>query len=518
MTISDAGAMSPDDRTDVIAAHLGDREFKLVVGGKLVDAASGESTPTVDPSTGLTVTTVPWGDEVDIERAVSAAVAALGGWQELGLAGRSDLLGRLGDVITRYEDELAILDCIDGGLPYGAAHNDVNIALAGIRDWPSLVRWHGGRTIPASPGNLHYTQYRPYGVVGRIIPFNHPAMFAIAGILPALLAGNTVVLKPAPQTPLSAMRFADIAREVLPPGVINVVTGGAATGAALAAHPAVKRIAFTGSVETGLKVQRSAATTSVKHISLELGGKNPMVIFPDVDVDAAVRGAIVGMNFGVSSGQSCGSNSRVFVHADIYDHFLDLAAEQLAAMSLGIAYDPATKMGPLVSKVQRRRVLSYIEKGCGEGARLVVGGGPPRSQPDLNDGYFVCPTLFADVTQSMTIACEEIFGPVMSVLRWEDYDILMREANAVDYGLAASVWTNNLHLAHKTAERLEVGYVWINDTARHYFGTPFGGTKNSGVGREECIEEYESYLEMKSVHTVLKAPHEQLPTITSGHT
>jgi betaine-aldehyde dehydrogenase len=505
--------VSMTNPADVLESHLGDRDFKLVIGGELVESASGDREATIDPSTGLPITTVPWGGGLDVDRAVTAALAARAEWRELGLSGRSEALGRLGAVVARFEERLAAVDSLDGGLPHSAARKDVIIALHGIRDWPSLVRWHGGRTIPASDGNLHYTHSRPYGVVGRIVPFNHPAMFAIAGILPALLAGNTIVLKPAPQTPLSAMLFGDIAREVLPPGVINVVTGGAEVGAALAGHPEVKRIAFTGSVQTGMEVQRCAATGAVKHVSLELGGKNAMLVFPDADLDDAVNGAVIGMNFGANTGQSCGSNSRVFVHADIYERFLEAAAERLDAISLGIAYRHNTEMGPLVSEVQRRRVARYIDSGVDQGARLVVGGSQPISDPELANGYFLRPTLFADVDTGMTIAREEIFGPVMSVFRWDDYQSALRAANDTSFGLTASVWTNDLHLAHKTAESLEVGYVWINDTARHYFGTPFGGMKNSGVGREECIEEYESYLEQKAIHTVFKSPGERLGTM-----
>jgi acyl-CoA reductase-like NAD-dependent aldehyde dehydrogenase len=341
-------------------------------------------------------------------------------------------------------------------------------------------------------------------VVARIVPFNHPAMFAITRVLPALIAGNTVVLKPAEQTPLSALALAEIVREVFPPGVFNVISGGIEAGEALVAHPEVKRIAFTGSVPTGMAIQRTAAGAAVKHVSLELGGKNPMIVFPDADLEQAVEGAVMGMNFGVCSGQSCGSNSRVFVHADVYEDFLAKVGERLERISVGAAYAEGTEMGPVVSEAHHRRVLGYMESGREEGARLLTGGGRPAPDAAPEGGFYLRPTLFGDVTAEMKIAREEIFGPVIAAASWSDYDDVIRRANEVDLGLTASVWTNDLTIAHRAADALESGYVWVNDHGPHYWGTPFGGFKNSGIGREECIEEYESYLELKAVHTVMR--------------
>jgi acyl-CoA reductase-like NAD-dependent aldehyde dehydrogenase len=495
--------MSTTSRSPV-DEYVRGQDFKLLIGGRLVDGSAGATIATVDPSTGEQIAAVPRGEAADVAAAVDAARAAAREWWELGLVGRGEVFARFGAALAEHRTRLAMLDAIDGGMPFAAMEVDLAISLANIRDWPPLVRFHGGRTIPASPGNLHYTSFRPYGVVGRIVPFNHPAMFAITRVLPALIAGNTVVLKPAEQTPLSALALGEIVREVFPPGVFNIVSGGVEAGETLVAHPDVKRVAFTGSVATGIAIQRGAAADAVKHVSLELGGKNPMIIFPDADLEAAVEGAVMGMNFGVCSGQSCGSNSRVFVHSDVYEDFLDRVGERLEAISVGPAYGEGTEMGPVVSEAHHRRVLGYMESGSEQGARLIAGGGPPVPGVAPEGGFYLRPTLFGDVTAEMKIAREEIFGPVIAAASWSDYDEVIRRANEVDLGLTASVWTNDLEIAHKTAEALESGYVWINDHGPHYWGTPFGGFKNSGIGREECIEEYESYLELKAVHTVMR--------------
>ncbi len=484
-------------------------EFRMLIGGEMVGATSGATFASVDPSTGQEIARVPDGGAEDIGRAVAAAQRAFPAWAALGVVGRSDIFARLAEAVRANSERLAMLDAVDGGMPYKAMLFDIEISLQNIRDWPSLVRWHGGRTVPATQGNLHYTSYQPYGVVGKIIPFNHPVMFAITRILPALIAGNTVVLKAAQQTPLSALVFGEITRDVLPPGVVNVVSGGAEPGDALVRNASVKRISFTGSVSTGMRVQERAAGSGIKAISLELGGKNPMIVFPDVDLEDAVAGAISGMNFGVCSGQSCGSNSRVYVHRDLYEGFLSRAAEDLSAMKVGRGYDETTQMGPLVSRQHYDRVMRFVQSGRDEGARLVTGGSHPGGDIP-RDGYYLQPTVFGDVAPTMDIARSEIFGPVLSVAPWTDYDDVVEQANDSELGLTASVWTNDLSLAHKTAAKLEAGYVWINDSAKHFFGMPFGGMKSSGLGREESVEEYESYLELKAVHTILKEPAEAI--------
>ncbi len=495
--------MSATTAADPIGTYVRGHAFKLLIGGELRDAADGATLETIDPSTGEALTSVPNAGVQDVARAYEAAAAGQPGWEDLGVEGRSEVFSRLAAAIEANEERLAALDAVDGGLPLSAARVDIKISLANIRDWPTLVRWHGGRTIPASPGNLHYTSYRPYGVVGKILAYNHPAMFAITRTLAALIAGNAVILKPAPQVPLSALALGEIAREVFPPGVFNVLTGGAEAGDAIVTHPAIKRIGFTGSVPTGLKIQQRAATAAVKHVSLELGGKNPMIVFPDADLDAAVDGAVNGMNFGVCAGQSCGSNSRNYVHGEIYDEFVNRVAERLEAMRVAPAYADEVDMGPLVTREHYERVTGFVRSGKEEGARLVTGGERPNGSTG-DGGFFLRPTLFADVSPAMRVGREEVFGPVMAMASWDQTEEVIAAANDTELGLTASVWTQDLTTAHRVASRLEAGYVWVNDTARHYWGTPFGGAKNSGLGREESIEEYESYMELKAVHVILR--------------
>lgn len=490
---------------DPVSRYVGGREFRNLIGGEFVAAGSGATSEVVDPSTGSTVSEVPESSGADVERAVEAARKAQPGWEAMGVDGRSACFARFGELLQERREEMAMLDAIDSGNPVKAMRVDVDICMPYIQGWPAMARTLRGEVIPASPGNLHYTSYKPYGVVGRITAFNHPVMFAATRPLPALIAGNSIVIKPAPQTSLSTLGLAEIFAEAFPPGVVNVITGGAEAGEALVTHPTVKRIAFTGSVPTGLRIQRSAAESGhVKNISLELGGKNAMVVFPDADLEESVEGAIFGMNFNVCQGQSCGSNSRVLVHRKLYDEFVKRSAEKLREYEVGIAYADNTDMGPLVSAQHHERVSGFLEAGVSEGAKLVTGGDQPDGVP--SGGYFMTPAVFADVAPSMRIAREEIFGPVMSVLPWDDYDQMIDTANSVDLGLTAAVWTNDVHLAHKTAERLDAGYVWVNDSTRHYFGTPFGGTKNSGTGREESTGELIGYMEEKVVHTRLKDP------------
>jgi acyl-CoA reductase-like NAD-dependent aldehyde dehydrogenase len=379
-----------------------------------------------------------------------------------------------------------------------SARQDVELVLEQLRDWPGLALALRGETVGLGDGMLHYTSFKPYGVVARIVAFNHPFYFAATTILPALLAGNTVVLKPAEQAPLSALAFGELLRQALPPGVVNVVTGDRRAGEALVTHPYVSRIAFTGSTSTGLQIQRAASHGRVRTVTLELGGKNPMIVFPDVDVDAAVDGAVKGMSFRGTQGQSCGSTSRIFVHREIHDEFVEKLADRLRDLRVDLAYAEGVEVGPLVSARQAARVRGYVQDGVREGATLVTGGSelPER----LSNGFFVVPTLFSDVTMEMKIAREEIFGPVVCVLTWDDQDQLLADVNGLAYGLTASVWTNHIAHALPIVEALEAGYVWVNDAGTHYWGTPFGGFGDSGVGREECLRELESYMQVKAVH------------------
>jgi acyl-CoA reductase-like NAD-dependent aldehyde dehydrogenase len=465
-----------------------------LVGGEWIEGSDADCIDAVDPSCGEPIARVLMADAALVDRAVQTAAGAQAQWEALGPRGRAERIGQLRELVVDHRDELAALDAIDGGIPLASARADVDEAITQLGEWPGLAQSLRGHTFPLGDGMLHYTDYRPYGVVARIVPFNHPVYFAATTILPALLAGNTVVLKPAEQTVLATLRFAELVRRALPAGVVNVVPGDARTGEALVTHPLIRRIAFTGSTATGLAIQRAAARDQVRTVSLELGGKNPMLVFPDVDLEAAVGAAVAGMSFCGTQGQSCGSTSRVFVHSDLYEDFVDRLASRMQALRVGPAYADGVDVGPLVSARQAERVRGYVRAGEQDGARRVVG------EAIEGPGYFVAPTLFADVTVDMRIAQEEIFGPVVSVFAWDDPSALVAAANGVPYGLTASVWTNELSTALPVVDRLEAGYVWVNDVATHYWGTPFGGWGDSGLGREESIDELASYLQTRAVH------------------
>jgi acyl-CoA reductase-like NAD-dependent aldehyde dehydrogenase len=490
--------------TDPVERYVAGRDWRMLIGGEFVEASGHQVTDTYDPSTGRVLAAVPDASAADVARAVAAAAAAQPAWQRIGHAGRAACFAEFGALVETHLEELAMLDAIDCGNPVAAMRVDAQISLQYIAGWPGLAQAMTGRVIPASADGLHFTSSRPYGVVGRITAFNHPLMFAATRPLPALITGNSIVIKPSPQTPLATLRLAELFAQAFPPGVVNVVTGGADSGDALVTDARVKRIAFTGSLQVGLLIQRRAAESGhVKHVSLELGGKNAMVVFPDVDIPAAVDGAVDGMNFTVCQGQSCGSNSRILVHAAIHDEFVAALADRLRSLRVGTAYDDGTDMGPLVSSAHHERVSGFVDRAVSAGAELVTGADrPPDADPS---GYFLNPAVLAGVRPDMEVATDEIFGPVVSVLRWDDYGRMLDVANGVDLGLTASVWTHDLDLAHRTAQALDAGYVWVNDSSRHYFGTPFGGTKDSGTGREESVEELDSYVEQKAVHVRMQS-------------
>jgi betaine-aldehyde dehydrogenase len=348
---------------------------------------------------------------------------------------------------------------------------------------------------------VNFSVREPLGVVGRIIPFNHPFMFAAGKSGAPLAAGNTVVLKPPEQAPLSALRLAELIDGILPPGVWNVVPGGREVGQVLSSHPDVAMVALIGSVPTGRAVMKAAADT-LKPVLLELGGKNALIAYPDADLEAVSAAVVDGMNF-TWCGQSCGSTSRAFVHEKIYDAVLQRAAESIKRYKPGDPTDPATTMGSIINQVQYDRVLKYIAAGKEDGARLVSGGKRP-DDPKLAKGLFIEPTIFADVNMGMRIGKEEIFGPVLSVFKWKDEAEMLAQVNQVEYGLTCSIWTSDLTTAHRTAGAVEAGYVWINEVSKHFLGAPFGGYKQSGVGREECIEELIRFTREKNIHVNLK--------------
>lgn len=470
------------------------------IHGEWVDAANGDRLEAVNPATEEVLATLPDAGPSDVDHAVASARSAAGGWRALGWQKRASMLRELGARISEAAEELARLDVSDSGNPLRGMRQDVAGAVAEIDYYAGLASQTGGSTVPTGDDTLAYTAREPYGVVGRIIPFNHPLKFAAGKIAAPLAAGNAVLLKPGEQTSLSALVLARIAADLLPPGVLNVVTGrGSTAGAALVAHPGVPRIAFTGSVPTGRAVLHGAAE-HIKSVTLELGGKNPIVVFPDVDPREAAIAAVAGMNIARCSGQSCGSTSRLFVHAAIRDAFSDALVERLAELRVGDPMDEATDVGPLAFAAHHQRVLGYIEAGQRDGATLLYGGGRPDG---FQRGFYVQPTVFTDVDDEMTIAREEIFGPVLSVLAWTDWDDVVRRANASPYGLTANVWTRDVSLAHRTARALDAGYVYINGHGRRPTGTPFGGWKTSGLGKENCLEELLSYTREKTVAVTL---------------
>jgi 2-formylbenzoate dehydrogenase len=480
-----------------------DRGWSLLIGGRAVPARSGRTYSDDSPVTGEVIATVPDGDAEDVDAAAQAAVTAAAQWRRVPPRERGALVAELARVLEENADELALLDAIDGGHPVTAMHLDVAIAADTLRLFAGLGIELKGATIPATAENLHLTVREPCGVVGRIIPFNHPIMFAAGKIAAPLVAGNTLILKPPETAPLSALRMAELFTGILPPGVLNVVVGdGPAAGRAVARHPAVRRIGFIGSDVTGRAVQRDAAEAAVKDVTLELGGKNALIAFPDADPAEVAAGAVAGMNFARSAGQSCGSTSRLLLHSSIAAEVLPLVADRMAAIRVGSPLDPATEMGTLASRAAYDKTLRYIAIGREEGAEVLTGGGPPPGLAD-GPGLFLAPTLFGGVRPGMTIAREEVFGPLLCALTWDDEDEAVEIANAVPYGLTGSIWTNDLGRAHRVATALDAGYLWINGSSRHFAGVPFGGVKQSGVGREESLEELLSYTQLKTINIML---------------
>ena len=470
-------------------------------GGAWHKPKSGKYIDSINPGTGESLG--PFADcgADDVDAAVRAARKAFDDWRNTPPLERARLLKRIATVLRENADELAMIDAADCGNPMNEMVADATIAAAQIDFYAGLVTEMKGASIPMGPGVVNFSVREPRGVIGRIIPFNHPFMFCAGKAGAPLATGNVVIMKPPEQAPLSALRLAEMIGGLLPPGVFNVVSGGREAGSALTTHPEVAMIALIGSVPTGRAVMKAAADT-LKPVMLELGGKNALIAYPDSDPDEVAGGVVGGMNF-TWCGQSCGSTSRAFIHEKIYDAVLAKVKTKIAHFKPGIATDRSTTMGAIISKSQHERILGFIESAKQEGARLLTGGGRP-SDPVLAKGLFIEPTVFADVQPTMRIAREEIFGPVLSIFKWSDEAKMLQEVNAVEYGLTASIWTNDLSTAHRTAAAVQAGFVWINEVSRHFLGAPFGGYKQSGIGREECFEEMLAYTQEKNIHVKLK--------------
>jgi len=404
----------------------------------------------INPATGESLGKVTDGTVADAEAAIAAAKAAFKDWRRVPPLERAKMLREIANVLRKNGDELAMLDAADCGNPYAEMMRDAGAGAAQLDFYAGLVTEMKGASIPMGPDVVNFSVREPFGVVGRIIPFNHPFMFAAGKSGAPLAAGNTVVLKPPEQAPLSALRLAELIDGILPPGVWNVVPGGREVGQVLASHPDVAMTALIGSVPTGRAVMKAASDT-LKPVLLELGGKNALIAFPDADLDAVSAAVVDGMNF-TWCGQSCGSTSRAFIHEKIYDAVIERAKASIKRYKPGIPTNPATTMGSIISQVQYDRVMKYIAAGKEDGARLVSGGKRP-DDPALAKGLFIEPTIFADVNMGMRIGKEEIFGPVLSVFKWSDEDKMLSEVNQVEYGLTCSIWTNDLATAHRTACR-----------------------------------------------------------------
>jgi betaine-aldehyde dehydrogenase len=470
----------------------------LFYGGNWHAPAQKQYLETFNPGNGSVITSVAQADPEDVDAAVKAAAGAYPAWRALTPTERAGYLHKAAEVIRKHATELALIDALNTGNPIAEMLSDANVAAANLDYFAGLIPMIKGETIPRENDQFHYTLREPLGVVARIVAYNHPVMFAGGKIAAPLAAGNTVVVKPPDQAPLSCLRLAEILADVFPPGVLNILPGSVACGQALSTHPLVKKITLIGSVPTGKAIQRAAADT-LKPTLFELGGKNALLAFPDADIDRLVEGITRGMNF-TWAGQSCGSTSRIFLHESHHDEVIQRVLERIQALyKPGVPTDMATTMGPVISKVAQDRVLGFIASGKEEGAHLALGGVVPSNNPAIEGGYFIEPTVFTNVQPHMRIAREEIFGPVMSVFKWTDEEEVLRHVNDTTYGLTAAVYTQNLRTAQSTVGKIEAGFVWVNQVGKHFLGVPFGGYKESGIGREECLEELLSFTQTKSV-------------------
>jgi aldehyde dehydrogenase (NAD+) len=483
-----------------VQSFVGAKVRKMLIDGKWVEAASGKTFETVNPATGEVLARVAAGDAEDVDRAARAARRTFdeSKWPRMRPNDRERLLLKIADLIEQHGDELAQLETLDNGKPLmESRHVDIPGAAQTFRYYAGWANKIYGETNPADEAFFNFTLREPVGVCGQIIPWNFPLLMAAWKLAPALVCGNTCVLKPAEQTPLTALRLGELLQEAgVPDGVVNIVPGfGETAGRAIVRHPLIDKIAFTGSTEVGKEIHRETAGT-LKRVSLELGGKSPNIVFSDADPEAAVQGALLGVFF--CAGQVCCAGTRLFVEQKMHDTFTDKLAKTAQGMKQGNPFDPDTRMGPLVSQEQLERVTRYLDIGKKEGARPVIGG-ERNTEKGLEKGYYVKPTVFTGVRNNMTIAREEIFGPVVSVIPFKDENDAVFQGNDTTYGLAAGIWTRDVSKAHRVARALRAGTVWVNCYNVFDASAPFGGYKESGYGRELGRYAVDLYTQVKSV-------------------
>ena len=480
-------------------------EGKLFINGEWRPAETGEQINVVNPATEEVIATVASAAAADVDAAVAAARAALSGpWGKMSARERGRIIWTIGELLMASADRIARLETLHNGKPiFESRQVEVPAAAECFQYYAGWADKIQGETIPVKGNHFTYSLREPVGVVAAIVPWNFPLLLTSWKVAPALACGNTVIIKPASQTPLTALALAEVAAAAgLPPGVVNVVTGsGGKVGAAIVQHPGIDKVAFTGDTSTGKGIMRSAADT-IKHVTLELGGKSPNIVFPDADLDAAVRGATMGIFYG--KGEVCAAGSRLLVDRSIKDEFVDKVAARAKKMVAGDPLDPKTRLGAISSKGQMESVLRYIEIGKKEGATLVAGGS--RTDIGTGKGYFLQPTVFTNVDPSMTIAREEIFGPVLAAIEFADVDEAIARANDSDYGLAAAVWTKDIKKAHYVAHRLKAGTVWVNTYNVYDTAASFGGYKQSGFGREMGMHALDYYTQLKTVWIDLNMP------------
>src|SRR5580700_8558355 len=478
--------------------HVAVRQTKMLINNRWVDSISGKTFETINPATGEIIARVAEADAADVDVAVKAARKAFhvkSPWRRMSAAERGKTLNRLADLIEKHAEELSTLESLDNGKPrHIAMAADLPLTVACYRYYAGWADKIQGRTIPIAGDYFCYTRLEPVGVVGQIIPWNFPLLMQAWKLAPALAAGNTVVLKVAEQTPLSALRVGELIVEAgFPEGVVNILPGyGPTAGAAIARHMDVDKVAFTGSTEVGHLIMQAAAETNLKRVTLELGGKSPNIIFADADMNEAIEGAHFALFF--NQGQCCCAGSRLFVEEKAYDEFVERSVARAKKRTVGNPFDAKTEQGPQVDKDQFDKVMGYIDKGKKENAKMLTGGGRVGDK-----GYFIEPTVFADVTDNMTIAQEEIFGPVMSILKFKSIEEVSARANKTTYGLAAAVWTKDISKAHAIADSVRAGTVWVNCYDVFDTGAPFGGFKQSGIGRELGEYSLSNYTEIKTV-------------------